>query len=405
MSFNDGFSNYSIPFVSPLPNTSSILISTPDGTGWEAAGIVDQAISSSVYVIETVETSGNIEGNGAPADKVRLKNNISLSSVTASFSGNGSQVTNITASNITNFTSDVRNQFSAGTNIDITNGNVSTVNVPTRSELSGAFTTPAQVTGAFAVVTAANATNAATASYVATGSAIPTFTSDVRNQFSAGANLTYSAGQFALNANVNTTSVTASFSGNGSQVTNITASNITNFTTDVRNQISGSQYVNYNTASGVVSLPYTGSTLGTTALILGQTATNISGINSINAISITGSLLSNRLVLSQSGVQTISNTTTAVAPTGPFHKITLTSNITLSTAIAQIVWPGAVSGDMLIIYNVPTSTGDLKFTRGATTKVALAGATVNLSQGGNISFIYDGTNWVEFGAIGGTSAP
>lgn len=47
---------------------------------------------------------------------------ISGSSVTGSLKGNGSQVTNITASNISNFTADVRNQFSAGPNISINNG-------------------------------------------------------------------------------------------------------------------------------------------------------------------------------------------------------------------------------------------------------------------------------------------
>ena len=52
--------------------------------------------------------------------------------------------------------------------------------------------------------TASNATNAVsaqTASYVATGSAIATFQTDVRNQLSAGSNLSYSSGQFSLSSN------------------------------------------------------------------------------------------------------------------------------------------------------------------------------------------------------------
>ena len=83
MSFDDGFRLRSIPFVPPLPGTASMLVSAPDGSGWIPSGIVDNAISASVYVIETIETAGNIDGNGAPEDPVRLKDNISLTSVTA----------------------------------------------------------------------------------------------------------------------------------------------------------------------------------------------------------------------------------------------------------------------------------------------------------------------------------
>lgn len=125
MSFNDGFSIKPIPFVQPLPGTASMLVSTPDGSGWMAEGIIENAISASVYVIETIETFGNIDGNGAPEDPVVLKDNISLTSVTASFNGDGKNVTNITASNISNFTSDVRGQLSAGQNINFSAGTIS----------------------------------------------------------------------------------------------------------------------------------------------------------------------------------------------------------------------------------------------------------------------------------------
>ncbi len=174
MSFNDGFSIKGIPFVSPIPNTASLLISNPEGTGWIAGDLVDNVASASINIISTVETSGNIEGNGSSVDKVRLKNNISLNSVTSSFKGN----------------------------------------------LDG--------TSSFSI-------NSETASYVPTGSAIPTFTSDVRAQ------------------------------------------------------LSGSQYVTYGAVSGVISLPFTGSTLGTTPVILGTTVINISGLTSIESTSITAS--------------------------------------------------------------------------------------------------------------------
>lgn len=45
--------------------------------------------------------------------------------ISSSFKGDGSQLQNLTASNISNFTNDVRSKFSAGTNITISNGVIS----------------------------------------------------------------------------------------------------------------------------------------------------------------------------------------------------------------------------------------------------------------------------------------
>lgn len=263
MSYGGGFA------VSPLSASSIKNFST------DVAAIVAQTAGTGTFT--GVVTTDSIRGSGIVGDPLMLKddvisvtftatdylsgnhiysNNVSASdSITAGqFIGNGAQITNITASNISNFTSDTRAQFSAGTNINISSGAVSTTGVPTRTEVTGAlvpyatltgvsgtFTTPAQVTGAFSVVTAANATNAVTAqtaSYVATSSAIATFT------------------------------------------------------TDVRNQLSGSQYVTYNNSTGVFSLPNTGSTIGSTGVILGTTVTSLANLTDISATQITGTEIS-----------------------------------------------------------------------------------------------------------------
>lgn len=51
---------------------------------------------------------------------------LNLTNLSASaLNGNGSAITNLTASNISNFTGDVRGQFSAGTGITISNGQIS----------------------------------------------------------------------------------------------------------------------------------------------------------------------------------------------------------------------------------------------------------------------------------------
>lgn len=388
MSFNDGFSIKPIPFVLPLPGTASMLVSTPDGTGWTASGIVENAVSASVYVIETIETAGNIQGNGAPEDPVALKSNISLTSVTASFNGDGRNVTNITASNISNFTNDVRGQISAGTNITISGGSISTQNninvtsitassgnitgdlvvggrltaeeyytevmsasvifasgstkfgntaddlmqVSGSVSVSGSLTSTATITGLsgsfsrvvtnidgtatnpvffwssdidtgfyregsnqFTVTTggsrrlrvsdtgvqipnALGVTGSTTLSTVSgttaqftsvtasfsgngrnitsiTASNISNFTNDVRGQFTAGTNIAISNGSISTQNDINLTSVTAtSFNGSGTNITNITASNIDNFTDDVRAQFTAGTSISID--SGTISAPF-----------------------------------------------------------------------------------------------------------------------------------------------------
>jgi len=71
---------------------------------------------------------GNLQGTATTAstlsgytheDFAKLNNDVQFNSVTASFSGSGANISGITASNIDNWTSDVRNVFVAGTNIEI----------------------------------------------------------------------------------------------------------------------------------------------------------------------------------------------------------------------------------------------------------------------------------------------
>lgn len=82
--------------------------------------------------------------NGIPLNDLLGNTTVnSLSSsggVTGSFVGNGSQITNITASNITNFSTDVRAQFSAGENIYISPLGVITSSVQTAGNITGSGT-------------------------------------------------------------------------------------------------------------------------------------------------------------------------------------------------------------------------------------------------------------------------
>jgi hypothetical protein len=180
MPFNDGFRERSIPWVDPVQNTASMLISNPDGSGWIPASIEEQVVSASINIHYQAEvtSSGNIQGNGLSGSEITLKDNINLTSVTASFNGN-----------------------LAGTASYATDaGNASTASY---------IATASYATNAGNANTASYVETAQTASYV-TASSIVNFTNDVRTQISAGTNLTYSVGQISLVQDPSVTNLTAS---------------------------------------------------------------------------------------------------------------------------------------------------------------------------------------------------
>ena len=151
--------------------------------------------------------------------------------------------------------------------------NISGLTTLSSSQISGTFSGSLLGTASYASL----AGTAATASYVATGSAIATFTNDVRNQFSAGSNIGISSGVISLSSSVSTTAlsgttgvsgalglftnltgtnisgsrITGSFTGSAGGLYNLTASGISNFTNDVRAQFSAGTNITIN--NGVIS--------------------------------------------------------------------------------------------------------------------------------------------------------
>ena len=151
--------------------------------------------------------------------------------------------------------------------------NISGLTTLSSSQISGTFSGSLLGTASYATL----AGTAATASYVATGSAIATFTNDVRNQFSAGSNIGISSGVISLSSSVSTTAlsgttgvsgalglftnltgtnisgsrITGSFTGSAGGLYNLTASGISNFTNDVRAQFSAGTNITIN--NGVIS--------------------------------------------------------------------------------------------------------------------------------------------------------
>lgn len=108
-------------------------ISLKDGELSSSAGINvpgNFSISGNVIIGDNFADTLIVNSNATFNDDLTVVDTISASVgrftfITSSFTGSGAGLYKLTASGISNFTNDVRAQFSAGTNITITNGVIS----------------------------------------------------------------------------------------------------------------------------------------------------------------------------------------------------------------------------------------------------------------------------------------
>ena len=108
---------------------------------------------------------------------------------------------------------------------------------------------------------------------------------------------------------------------------------------------------------------------------------------------------------STAAVQTITSNTDQITPTTTLHRVQCNgTNRILSTTQPSIVWAGAVTGQVLVLLNVGIpGSGNLRVTRGTATQLKMANNTRQVDEGGSMTLVYDGTNWVEYTHITTTS--
>lgn len=205
--------------------------------------------------------------------------------------------------------------------------------------------------------------------------------------------LAYITGSSFSSLNVLGNANATTFSGNGNSITNITSSNIINFTNDVRSKFSAGTGINI--ASGLISannvpnsvLQNSSITLGGTNISLGQTSTTIVGLTTITSSNVTGTLARFTNITSSnitgSDAKYLSLTSSFIS-----SSIITTTQITASIVSASS-WYGLPDG----LSPGGTTNGSIQYKNGtglaATDSLLWDTVNNNLSVTGNISLSGD----------------
>lgn len=211
------------------------------------------------------------------------------------------------------------------------------------------------------------------------------------NNFSASNDVT--ANKISINGFLTASSITGTFNGDGCKITNITSSNIKNFTSDVRSQLSGNHYVTYNTSSGLISLPYTGSIIGTTEILLGQSVSSLTGLSYLSSsqILVADLTASNEMVVGilSASHATIGTLTSSVITFGGI-------NIQNSVLVQQPSAVQTINGNSTI----QLASGIMKISSGVGGTTTLTSTptitTTNVQEGTRITIINVGAGTIRF---------
>ncbi len=313
-----------------------------------AAYIVYNSGVDKLVVFPGLVVSGNIQTTGSVS--------------ASSFTGSGASLTNLTASNITNFTNDVRAQFSEGTGISIVNGQISATSTADITEVAaGTNLTGGGVSGSVTLSLTSSITGGLTDLTASNISA------------SLGKFNELSASAFNINGTLTATNISAStisgtFSGSGALLNNLTASNVNNFSSDVRSLFSATGGITYDSGSGQFSSSISqgitdivaGNNIGIVAngtVVTASLSSSVTGLTNLSSSAITGSnvLINSSLLVNASFARTRVTVNTA-------HTVTSTDQIVLASItgsgdlVVTLPAPTAIDGRELVVKRVDDAT-------------------------------------------------
>jgi len=302
--------------------------------------------------MDTHQFTGSVNISGTVhsiTGALNIVGNVSGTTFTGSFSGDGSGLTgiNLSGSAVTSLT--------AGTNLSAS-ASTGAVTVALTSSITGGLTTLTGVTnigattGSFSVLSASAAEF--NGSVVIYGTASLTAVPDaayVRYEASSGSvvdKIVIFPGIYTVGG------VTGSvFSGSGAGITGLTASNFNNFSSDVRNQLSGGGSVSYNPATGVISS--SALTAAVTQIDPGSNIGVSGGSGPIATISLSSSVegLNNLSSSAITGSDVLANNSFKAAGSFTIAQITTTGSYVV-TDLDQVVFADAASASLTV--TVPT---------------------------------------------------
>lgn len=107
------------------------------------------------------------------------------------------------------------------------------------------------------------------------------------------------------------------------------------------------------------------------------------------------------LIYQTAPTQVITGASDAFTPTTTLHRFSTTGNYSLS-ATPTIVWPGAVTGQVVILMNVG-ATFHVTLNRGVAQGLSLSNSGPRIDPGGTMTLVFDGAMWAEMSHIQATS--
>lgn len=401
-------SGYGITDAQPLDNDLTAIAGLSGTSGLLKKTATDTwTLDTNSYITgnEEITISGDVSGTGATS--------ISITSVSASFikSGtDGSNLTNLTASQLSNFSTDVRSQISAGTGISYVDGEISASNVPNSSLQNNSI----EINGVNVSLGGTGSITVGTGDVTAAGNT--TFTGDnifesSLNQFTgsfsgdlAGNSSTAAALQLSRTISASGDiewGVSFDGSGNVTGVAAIGSGVIVNDDISATASISDTKLDTISTAGKVsnTALPGSGQiTIGNTSIALGNSSLALSGLSSVTSSNFVGNLQGTANTASYVDWSNVDNapsflTSNETITVSGDAQGTGTTSISLSSISASFIKSATDGSNLtnLSASQISNFINDVRAQFSAGSNITIVNGQISSTAGGDVSAAGDNT--------------